>query len=371
MCLVFFVHRDIHICQQHQNFRVVRHPTSHFRIVGLALVMDHSFLNLADVPHFMAKDWINAQKQYPMHDTPYEVQWAKDCLLKVPEAFLKEIPGRDLPVTTFLDFQLPHQSAEIIATKAQAWFSHDPPSTDIQVLMKRPIPPPSFLLSLEKELGQAWFDGAKSVVDHRFNNSTDRLPFWVITAWKTLSEAVAMQKKWRKSRQWLDNEEKKTRDPPTIDAIRATRQQLTSLGWNSRLAYQRGNVSSALLAELLGTIWLSDEHINMMMEELSKQIATDLELADKIIIAPLAFSAQACAAKGKKYTRQSSPLLFHYEKRIREKNVEELYFPIHVKRSHWIVGLIDFRKGTISFGELIHLTMHSCTLNFGCRRSIR
>jgi hypothetical protein len=59
-------------------------------------------------------------------------------------------------------------------TKPQTWFSHDKPSTvDITVLKSRPIPPKDFLDKLEKDIGQAWFDGAKSVIDMRFNNSVD------------------------------------------------------------------------------------------------------------------------------------------------------------------------------------------------------
>jgi hypothetical protein len=104
--------------------------------------------------------------------------------------------------------------------------------------MNRPIPPPTFLANLKKELGQAWFDGAKSIVDHRFNNSMDCFPLWVITVWRMLSDAAGMQTTWRRGYQWLDNEEKKTRDPATIEAIRKAREGLASLGWNVHLAYQ-------------------------------------------------------------------------------------------------------------------------------------
>ena len=314
--------------------------------------MDHDFLNLADAPPFIEKDWINAGKQYPIQNTPYEVQWARDQLLEVPTTFLHHLPARDLPVTEFLRAKLPHQSSQIITTKARTWFNHDAPTTDVRILMNRPIPPPTFLANLEKELGQAWFDGAKSIVDHRFNNSMDRFPLWVVAVWRMLSDAVGMQTTWRRGYQWLDNEEKKTRDPATIEAIHKARERLTSLGWDVRLAYQRGTVTTAHLATLLGTGWLNDEHIDMMMEELSKQITSDPELCDKIIIAPLAFARQACNAKGKKYSRQTTPLFCRYEKHTKEANVKELYFPVNINTNHWIAGLIDFERSTISYGML-------------------
>jgi hypothetical protein len=110
--------------------------------------------------------------------------------------------------------------------------------------MDRPGPPLSFLANLEKDLGQAWFDGAKSIVDHRFNNSMDCFPLWVVAFWRMLSDIVRMQTTWRRGYQWLDNEEKKTRDPTTMESIRKARERLASLGWNVRLAYQRGAVTT-------------------------------------------------------------------------------------------------------------------------------
>ena len=133
--------------------------------------MDHEILNLANVPPFIDKDWIGTGKQYPKSNTPHEVRWAREDRLKIPELHLKHLPAPNLPVVQFIEHELPPQSAEIITTKAQSWFHRDMPTSDIKVLLKRPIPPATFLRDLEKEFGQAWFDGA--IVDHRFNNSME------------------------------------------------------------------------------------------------------------------------------------------------------------------------------------------------------
>lgn len=311
--------------------------------------MDYNRLDLVNVPPFIDKHWIKAGKQYPK-DPPHEVRWARDDKLKIPELHLQKLPAQNLPVSQFLRHDLPPLSAEIITTKARSWFNPDMPITDTTILLKRPIPPPGFLLDLEKEFGQAWFDGARSIVDHRFNNSTERFPLWVLTYWKKLSETLAIQSTWRKSCQWLDNEEKKTRHLPTIDAISATRQILTSLGWNLRLTYLCGAVKSAHLAKLLGTTWLNDDHISMMMEDLSKEVESDPGLAKKVIIGTLCFSQQLLNVKGE-YTRKSAPILCSYEKRIKSNDTEELYFPIHVNTNHWIAGLVNFKNKTISFGK--------------------
>ena len=72
------------------------------------------------------------------------------------------------------------------------------------------------------------------------------------------------------------------------------------------MRYQRfgGEVSSSVLSVLLSTVWLSDEHINMMMEELAARLAADPDTASKVIIAPLVFQIQINNAKVKTYTKK-------------------------------------------------------------------
>ena len=52
------------------------------------------------------------------------------------------------------------------------------PVTDTECLRTQPVPQEKVLDQLLKDFGQAWFDGAKSVVDPRFNDGHDRLPLW-------------------------------------------------------------------------------------------------------------------------------------------------------------------------------------------------
>jgi hypothetical protein len=147
----------------------------------------------------------------------------------------------------------------------------------------------------------------------------------------------------------LDSEEDKTKDLPTIDAVCAARKILSSIGWNVPLTYLQSTVNSVHLAKLLGTMWLNDDHINMMMEELSKEVAFNPGLTRKVIIAKLSFAQQVLNVNGE-YTRKNAPLLCRYEKHIKDNDTEELYFPIHINMNHWIAGRIRFKSRTISFG---------------------
>ncbi|KAG6848001.1 hypothetical protein H0H93_004242 [Arthromyces matolae] len=69
------------------------------------------------------------------------------------------------------------------------------------------------------------------------------------------------------------------------------------------------------------------------------------------MVAPLTFAFQiASCANVEEYTRDTALLLCRYEREIRDKGIEELYFPLHVNGNHWIACLIDFRRGVISYG---------------------
>lgn len=311
-----------------------------------------SKINLADIPPFIASHWINVGKTYPTTNTPYEVVWARARLLRIPNLETRHLPAPELSVKNFLGIALPQESAEIITTKAKLWFSRDEPTTDIKILLSRPIPPKTFITKLESALGQAWFDGAKSVVDVRFNNGTERFPFWIIAFWRQLADLVQKQNIWREGTRWLEVQREQAKDPMTIQIINDSREVLKTLPFNTQLPRPSNN-TSVELAIFLSDEKLWDQHVDMIMQELTDQVASDPALQGKVVIAPLQFSAQVLyTAKAKEYTRQTAPLLCRYAKHIKENQIERFYFPLHINGNHWIPGLINFAQGTISFGKL-------------------
>jgi hypothetical protein len=190
----------------------------------------------------------------------------------------------------------------------------------------------------------------------------DQLPLWVITFWKTMTDVVEKQKIWQRSSQWLDHEQTRTQDKETIQAISRARDMLMHLGWNIQLPHSRKTQTTIRLTTFLSTAWLSDEHIDMMMEELSNEVASDHELSNKVIIAPLAFSAKLQSidiAKVTTFTRKNALLLCWYEKHVKECGVEELYFLVHVGGNHWIAGLLDFKQCSVAFGKSLITQSHT------------
>ena len=154
-------------------------------------------IDMVNTTVFKESEWIGANKEY--RDVPTHVSDAKRDRLSVPHSYEGSFPSPDLPVTDFLALRLPHVSNGIITTKLQLWFSNSEPMTNPDCLVTREIPSPKFLKRLDEAFGQAWFDGAKSIVDPRFNESQDRLPLWTLGFWKRMVSLVQSQAKWAES----------------------------------------------------------------------------------------------------------------------------------------------------------------------------
>ncbi|KAJ6533907.1 hypothetical protein DFH09DRAFT_865390, partial [Mycena vulgaris] len=238
------------------------------------------------------------------------------------------IPDPNLPVATFLELPLPKKSSAIIFSETTSWFSTDAPTTSLECLLDRPIPPRQFLDELSSAVGQVWFDGCNSI----------------------LLRVVDHQRLWKQSQGWLTMElEKPGVDSEDRATLMAAGSLLATLGWNTKLDKTWTTLNLALF---LSNAWLTDDHIDMMIADLSARVAADPELADKVLIAPLAFAVAIMnSATAKTYDRQTSTLLARYTEEIKTKGLTHLYFPLHVHTNHWIAGLVDLKQGLIRTGD--------------------
>ncbi|KAJ7783921.1 hypothetical protein DFH07DRAFT_727673 [Mycena maculata] len=242
-------------------------------------------------------------------------------------AYTSLIPGPNLPVTEFLKLPLPQNSSGLIFSKPGEWFSKDAPTVTLASLLTRPIPSREFLDILTKHAGQAWFDGSTSI----------------------LVSVLLDQRMWQKSRDWIQTELKKPHlDAVDEEALMAANLLLDTLGWDTKI---HGSWTTLDLALILSHAWLTDDHIDMMMADLSACLAADPELAAKVIIAPLAFSIAITGAKNNTYHRKDSTLLARYEEHIKSNALKQLYFPLNIHANHWITGLVDFEQGLIGTGD--------------------
>lgn len=155
---------------------------------------------------FSTSEWINRGKYYPGHaDAPLHVHGALLKRTCIPDVHLARFPSAGLTVNEFR-VPLPRQSFSLEATKSGHWFSNEPPTCGIDVLLSRDVPPSSILDTIWETIGQKWLDGAQSITDPRFNNARDRFPLWAISFWKRMHNVIMWQADWKERWSWLQGQ---------------------------------------------------------------------------------------------------------------------------------------------------------------------
>lgn len=149
----------------------------------------------SDSPPFELSTWIGANRLY--HNVPDEVSMAKNECLHISQFFLCRILVPTLSVMDIIGFKIPTLSSSMIMMKTSVWFSKDQPTTEPECMWKCTIVPESFLHCLECDFGQAWLDGAQSIVDPRFNEGRDRLPLWMLGFWRKMVGIIQDQDQWK------------------------------------------------------------------------------------------------------------------------------------------------------------------------------
>ncbi|TFY61180.1 hypothetical protein EVJ58_g4673 [Rhodofomes roseus] len=301
---------------------------------------------------WVESEWLRQGRTYPGADTPACILNARRNILSVPTHLLYLLPDLHYSVMELLQKPLPKQPSTLIGQDAAASFSILPPTEDLPAIATRPLPPSKHLGNLHSAFGQAWFDGARSVVDWRYKDS--RLPLYTLTYWMEMEIAADKQAQWRRSEEWLGRWGERV----NIKATDEARDALQTLGWNSDYRALDAASSVAVLALLVSDEWLNDDIIDMFMSYFGRQARLDSSLRRSVVVAPLAFShAIASAAaentNGSRYGELARPLLKHYKALLSEHGRSDLYFPVNVDQQHWVALHVDFNKKTISYGMYI------------------
>ena len=293
---------------------------------------------------FIESEWVGHGKEYDIAKIPEHVFEAKKQLLKIPDAVEAMIPLKTMSLRDFLGCELPTKSSEFIPIKDTSLFSKKLPcGLDAKTLTSRAIPSDQHLQILESQLGQAWFDGNKSIIDWRFGDG-DTLAFWMLSYWRRMSWVVRQQEKWRSGVRFLDTLEKRTHDDNTKLLLKEIASMISCISWNVELPYLRETTTTLDLVTFLGSGWLNNDHIDMMVEAVSHRLPSD----SKVILAPLSFAQNIFNfVRGKGETW----LLKRYVNGVREGKIQQIYFPVHVHNQHWIAAYLDFEKKRFGVGE--------------------
>ena len=251
------------------------------RVSGFdSIFLSMGTIDLTTNAQFDPSTWIGVGKTFS-NDLENVVYDKKREILKVPDPFLIHLPTPTLLVNEFLKYHLPIQSSTLSFHPTGEWFSTDVPLSPPEILLTRPIPPARVLKDLDKALGQEWFDGANSIVDPRFNNRSERFPFWALSLWKEMEKMIQHQRLWDSSIRWL-----KTITHPE-EIVAKAKSVIEKLPWNKPLG--SGGATTLEFAGFLGVSWLSDTQINLMIKVLRNRLEME-DHTERVLIEPIEFT---------------------------------------------------------------------------------
>ncbi|KAI5884956.1 uncharacterized protein SCHCODRAFT_01176952 [Schizophyllum commune H4-8] len=302
-----------------------------------------------DAGSFHEDEWIGTGKTYDTRILPDYVTDAKARLLSIPADFVAtHLPWKNapLPVTRVLSLAIiPRPEYSFVALRASSFFSKDKPGeVDPVTLLSRSIPAADVLLKYENSLGQAWLDGARSIVDQRYNDGRDRMPFWVIGVWRFSADASLKNKRWRAARQYLQDYSGSSAYAIQLrnDALAALDVLPFDVLWP-----ERPIASTSILSSFPQTAWLGDEHITAMLIVLKERLVSkgisDVQIGPYM----LGFYITKYCERGPEHLKH----LGLYEKLAQTKKLRLLLFPTHVNDNHWIAVYIDFVKHEVGYGD--------------------
>ncbi|KAL7281612.1 hypothetical protein ACG7TL_004929 [Trametes sanguinea] len=294
-------------------------------------------------PIFDPAEWISCGKTYPSADTPGFIHAARKAVLAILTEHLKLLPDQTLSVLALLRKTLPPELAHLVTQEAQCSFDFEAPTDTLEALESRPLPPDDLVRKLQQAFGQAWFNGAQSLVDRRFKQS--KLLLFVLTYWTEMGLVVSKKAIWKRAVDWLTRWEQDTNFLKEADRARSL---MDLLPWSARIKALGSDTGAENLALLLSEQWLDDELINMLVQELFQRTHLDPKLSRTVALLPLAFQQVLHKAAAKQ--TYSHPLLErckHYISGGRQR----FYFPVNVGGVHWVSCMIDFEENVICYGD--------------------
>jgi hypothetical protein len=223
-------------------------------------------------------------------------------------------------------------------------FSQLEPNIDLTCLATRPIPPVDWLGKLNMALGQAWFDGQRSIIDPRYKDS--RLPLWTIQFWKDMAEAVKKRVLWQASDEWIA---KNMKDIAVVKEGEVAREVMGTLSWGIPLRALGSLTTMETLTILLSDRWLDDEIMDMLLANIAARTRTDPKLAH-IAVTPISFHLRLHDGYKKRAYGKAFVTELHRYKAYVSKGKTILYMSVNIGGSHWVPFCIDFKKRQFSYG---------------------
>jgi hypothetical protein len=265
------------------------------------------------------------------------------------------LPHRDMSIIDFLKFSLPMPQLNTTFTNPNQYLSPIGPNImDIQDIQHLQIPPTPIVESLVKIINPSVH---KSVQCPHLDTTTDgkKYPLWVIRYWAELIPIRTVHQKWANAEESLQmqNQSPKGVSASNSALIRKVYDALSSVSWTENIQGFSVSTPTHYLADYATKEWMTDEHITQMLDLLQQDVIQE-GLSETVEIKSVWFLSML--RRG--YEEQEQYMTHKSYRWLRAQGQafgtgarEQLAFIGIVGGNHWIAVVIDFKEGTVYYGD--------------------
>ncbi|KAL5483117.1 hypothetical protein ACEPAI_8346 [Sanghuangporus weigelae] len=302
------------------------------------------------------EDWIGQGLSYASFADNSLVKFQRESVLQIPAQFEQEWPHPNLSIRALLSrIERVTQGRVAKIYMGKDLISPREPNTSLEELFSHTILPQKEVLDeMNRAFGQKWFNGeAKSIID--FTSLEEgmevRYPLPALEIYRQFNRANMVRTEWRRVQSWMD---KGKRSVELDAAVSLTKRLLSVLEWDCELrALETMSTTASLLKILNDGVegWLSDDHIDMLMQILTDRLETKQDEPD-IILASTFFQhfVERAYRERNAPNPRNEPLLLSFCGEFLTGRMRALYFIGNVNGNHWVVWKIDYHTATLHHG---------------------
>lgn len=315
---------------------------------------------------FDPEEWIGKGRKLPTpNDIPQGLAEYFHSLREIPnEIIIQHFPFSGLDIETFLKYELPKRSFNLLKSIPMDCFKPEEPHTvQDTTFASRVLPPLNFVEGLNEHFRQRVLDNMHSIVDPAYPDL--RLPLWIVRYWTKMWDIHDKQDRWRKGLDWLgDRINETTASEEELEMYREARRLTKSLRWSDETNIPGAirNPVDIFVHYLSDNTMMNSYHINMMFAHLSDRIEKDETIDSLVAVETLRFWGEIDKAKSAKFFEKApgSAFLRRLEKRILDEELDFLVFPVRMdSQMHWLTFKLDFKNCELAYGtKLLFLVIN-------------
>ncbi|HEV7738639.1 MAG TPA: hypothetical protein VGO47_14860 [Chlamydiales bacterium] len=216
-------------------------------------------------------------------------------LLEVPEQVSKVLfPNDQLSIARFLEYPLPAVTTVVhdLSLKLEDFFDTMVPSDPVNLfqLAKQPLPSPHMVKKLIEDLPKQVLAGKQSITcAHGGMFNLKRLPFWILGYWFKVLKYHRILSEWLKADSWVWSLLSHSKNDEDRDVIKDVLEMFTLLPWSGTLCGVDWTMSIQALLMLLGTKWLSTDHMDLLLYATKRRLSSKLDVLQQYQLYELAF----------------------------------------------------------------------------------